>query len=212
MGNQVSKPDAIRTSIASTQAELASIEGEITSLEVQKDSAGKARQGVIDSRLAKLRYKNDQLTDEVSYLQYEASSIGMAKKPFEKSLGFMSNFAEHQQNFFEESSFTFSEFAANSDKSKYAYALTREAQKFWIEEQGFLKELKEAGPSRKNNKKLHDALKELFTLQIQMGSRFDADFENLGSKKHGSAQRVALKGQISEIKSRINSLHSGMGA
>lgn len=207
----ISKSENIKASIGSVSAEQASVSSEITKVEAEKSSAlDYAKKSSAQAKLSRLRSKESQLKDEVSYLQFEQSSLNVAKKPLEKSLGFMLNFADHQQGFFEDSAFKFSEFAATSDKSKQAYLLVREADKFYQDERGFLQELKGAGKSRENNTELQAALRELFTLELQMGSRFDADFANIESGKKGGSDREDLSSAISEKKSEIRTLHSNL--
>lgn len=153
----------------------------------------------------------DLISGDNKFIDTQDSGIqGIAKKPFEKSLGFMQNFADHQQGFFEESAFKISEFAGTSDKSKAAYRLMREADNFWEGEKGFLSELKGAGKSRDNEAQLHSALRDLFTLELQMGSRFDADFANVEKGSSGKSDRTDLSSAISEKKSEIRSLHSNL--
>jgi hypothetical protein len=153
----------------------------------------------------------DIVAPDHKFINTQTDSIrGLAKKPYEKSLGFMLNFADHQQGFFEDSAFKFSEFAATSDKSKQAYLLVREADKFYQDERGFLQELKGAGRSRENNTELQAALRELFTLELQMGSRFDADFSNIEAGKKGGSDREDISSAISEKKSEIRTLHSNL--
>ena len=163
----------------------------------------------LDSKEAQQGYSSS--TSFVDEVQAPNQVSGMARKPLEKSLDFMKNFAEHQQGFFEDSAFKISEFAGTSDKSKQAYKLMREADKFWQEEKTFLGELKDAGKSRDNNDKLQIALRDLLTLEMQMGSRFDADFANI-EKGNSDSDRSELNGKISEKKSEIKALHSSMGA
>jgi hypothetical protein len=153
----------------------------------------------------------DLISGNNKFIDTQDSGIqGIAKKPFEKSLGFMQNFADHQQGFFEESAFKISEFAGTSDKSKAAYRLMREADNFWEGEKGFLSELKGAGKSRDNEAQLHTALRDLFTLELQMGSRFDADFANVEKGSSDKSNRTDLSSSISEKKSEIRSLHSNL--
>lgn len=134
---------------------------------------------------------------------------GVAKKPIEKSLGFLVNFADHQQGFFEDSAFKFAEFAGTSDKSKEAYKVMREADKFWQGEKSFLQEMKQAGKSRENGPELQALLVELATLQVQRGSTFDQDFEAIGTSK-AKADHTDLDNAIGDVKSKIKSSHSNL--
>ena len=207
----ISKQESIKASIGSVSAEQAAVSSEITKVEAEKSSAlDHAKKSAAQAKLGRLRHKESRLKDEVSFLQFESANQTIAKKPIEKSLGFMQNFADHQQGFFEDSAFKFSEFAGSSNKSKEAYRLVREADKFWQEEGQFLKELKGAGKSKENNAELQTALRELFTLQLQMGSRFDADFANIESGKNGGSEREDISSAISEKKSQIRALHSSL--
>jgi hypothetical protein len=153
----------------------------------------------------------DLVSNDNKFISVQNNDLkGIAKKPFEKSLGFMQNFADHQQGMFEDNAFKFTEFAGTSDKSKSAYKLMREADNFWKEEKGFLQELKGAGKSRDNNTELQAALRDLFTLEIQMGSSFDTDFANIETGKKGDSDKPDLSSKISEKKSEIKSLHSNL--
>ena len=113
-----------------------------------------------------------------NFIGVEQTNTGLARKPVEKSLGFMLNFAGHQDEFFDESSMKFAEFAADSDKSKALYKLARDAQKFWSGEKEYLQDLK-GKPGIKDNPELQSALRDLFTLQMQRGSAFDVELDRL---------------------------------
>jgi hypothetical protein len=153
----------------------------------------------------------DEIAGSNKFINVQDENLrGVAKKPFEKSLGFLVNFADHQQGFFEDSAFKFSEFAGTSDKSKEAYKVMREADKFWQGEKSFLQELKSAGKSRDNGSELQAALVELATLQVQRGSTFDQDFANIESGKKGGTDHSDLDNSISDVKSKIKTLHSNL--
>ena len=140
----------------------------------------------------------------------DSKITGVSKKPLEKSLGFMINFAEHQQGFFEDSSFKASEFATESDPAKELYKLSREADKFWSGEVNFLQEYKAAGESRENKNELQGALRDLFNLEIQMNSRFDMDFEDSKIIGASKSERDDIATEISNKKSEIRTLHSNL--
>lgn len=171
----------------------------------------KAPAGSIKSKLSWLRQQSQTQNETKKFISNPDQKLeGMNRKPLEKSIEFGKNFAEHQEKFFEDSAFTFSEFAGTSKKSKEAYGLVRKAQNFWKAEGEFLGELKAAGKSRTNNQELQVALRDLFTLEIQMGSRFDADFANIESGKKDDSGTDDISSAIAEKKSEIKTLHSNL--
>lgn len=196
---------ALKKDVISTLKESAKQDKNIATTLV--DNKGSLGQISLDRQTS----ARDLISGDNKFIDTQDSGIqGIAKKPFEKSLGFMQNFADHQQGFFEESAFKISEFAGTSDKSKAAYRLMREADNFWEGEKGFLSELKGAGKSRDNEAQLQTALRDLFTLELQMGSRFDADFANVEKGSSDKSDRTDLSSAISEKKSEIRSLHSNL--
>jgi hypothetical protein len=134
----------------------------------------------------------------------------IAKKPFEQRVSFQSNLADHNKGFFEDSAFKMSEFALEDPRAKEAYRMCREADKFWTGEKEFLTELKDAGSSTQNQAQLDIAFRDLITLQLQMSSNFDVDFENLEQGKLGQGERDGIAAEIASKKAEIRELHSNL--
>lgn len=166
----------------------------------------------IKEKLQNQSTTNKEEKEEVQsqFIDTQQSSKTIQKKSFEQRVSFQNNLADHNQGFFEDSAFKMSEFALEDDRAKEAYRMCRAADQFWTGEKAFLTELKDAGSSTQNQAQLDIAFRDLITLQLQMSSNFDVDFENLEKGKLGQGERDDIAADIASKKAEIRELHSNL--
>lgn len=166
----------------------------------------------IKEKLQNQSRTNKEEKEEVQsqFIDTQQSSKTIPKKSFEQRVSFQNNLADHNQGFFEDSAFKMSEFALEDPRAKEAYRMCRAADQFWTGEKAFLTELKDAGSSTQNQAQLDIAFRDLITLQLQMSSNFDVDFDNLEKGKLGQGERDDIAADIASKKAEIRELHSNL--